>query len=142
MLQRGAARVYGVDVGYGQASAPACDSPTCAAAFRHALAFLCLRSASGAAVPQVHNRIRTDPRVVIMERTNLRHLQVRGNAATRASPHAARAAASRDSACAATAAAQPLPEAVQIATLDLSFISVTKARDTPPAAAAGWRSAR
>lgn len=41
LLQHGAARVYGVDVGYGQ----------------------------------VHEKIRTDPRVVVMERTNLRHLQ-------------------------------------------------------------------
>ena len=41
LLQRGAHRVYGVDVGYGQ----------------------------------VHERIRTDPRVVVMERTNLRYLR-------------------------------------------------------------------
>ncbi|EEH56328.1 uncharacterized protein MICPUCDRAFT_5637, partial [Micromonas pusilla CCMP1545] len=60
-LQAGAARVYGVDVGYGQ----------------------------------VAERIRVDPRVVVMERTNLRHLQ-------------------------------PLPELVDVATLDLSFISVLK----------------
>jgi 23S rRNA (cytidine1920-2'-O)/16S rRNA (cytidine1409-2'-O)-methyltransferase len=38
-----------------------------------------------------------DPRVVVMERTNLRHLQ-------------------------------PLPELVDVATLDLSFISVLKVR--------------
>lgn len=61
LLQRGAARVYGVDVGYGQ----------------------------------VHERIRTHPQVVLMERTNLRHLTA-------------------------------LPERVQLATLDLSFISVLK----------------
>lgn len=42
LLQHGAARVYGVDVGYGQ----------------------------------VHEKIRNDPRVVVMERTNLRHLDV------------------------------------------------------------------
>lgn len=41
LLQRGAKRVYGVDVGYGQ----------------------------------VHEKIRTDPRVVVMERINLRHLE-------------------------------------------------------------------
>lgn len=41
LLQRGAARVYGVDVGYGQ----------------------------------VHEKIRIDPRVVVMERVNLRHLE-------------------------------------------------------------------
>ena len=46
---------------------------------------------------QVHERIRTHPRVVVMERTNLRHL---------------------------TAAS--LPEPVSLATLDLSFISVLK----------------
>jgi len=40
LLQKGIARVYGVDVGYGQ----------------------------------VHEKIRNDPRVVVMERTNLRHL--------------------------------------------------------------------
>lgn len=41
LLQRGAAKVYGVDVGYGQ----------------------------------VHEKIRKDPRVVVIERTNLRHLE-------------------------------------------------------------------
>lgn len=41
LLQRGAARVYGVDVGYGQ----------------------------------VHEKIRQDPRVVVLERTNLRYLE-------------------------------------------------------------------
>lgn len=40
LLQRGAAKVYGVDVGYGQ----------------------------------VHEKIRRDPRVIVRERTNLRHL--------------------------------------------------------------------
>lgn len=61
LLQAGAARVYAVDVGYGQ----------------------------------LDYRLRTDPRVVVMERTNLRHLT-------------------------------GLPEPVDIATLDLSFISLTK----------------
>ncbi|CAI5472734.1 unnamed protein product [Closterium sp. Yama58-4] len=61
LLQHGAARVYGVDVGYGQVS----------------------------------ERIRIDPRVVVMERTNLRHL-----------------------------APSDLPEKVDVVTLDLSFISV------------------
>lgn len=61
LLQHGAARVYGVDVGYGQ----------------------------------VHNKIRSDTRVVIMERTNVRYLD-------------------------------PLPELVDVVTLDLSFISVLK----------------
>lgn len=41
LLQQGAKKIYGIDVGYGQ----------------------------------VHEKIRQDPRVVIMERTNLRHLQ-------------------------------------------------------------------
>lgn len=40
LLQRGATRVYAIDVGYGQ----------------------------------LHHRLRTDPRVVVMERTNARHL--------------------------------------------------------------------
>ena len=61
MLQGGAVKVYGVDVGYGQ----------------------------------VAEKVRVDPRVVVMERTNLRYLQ-------------------------------PLPELVDLATLDLSFISVLK----------------
>lgn len=63
LLQRGAARVYGVDVGYGQ----------------------------------VDHKIRSDPRVVVMERTNVRYLTK-----------------------------EDLPEEVNIATLDLSFISVAK----------------
>ena len=67
LLQRGCARVYGVDVGYGQ----------------------------------VHERIRTHPRVVLMERCNLRHLQLGPLPAG-------------------------LPERVHLVTLDLSFISVLK----------------
>ena len=59
LLQRGAGRVYAVDVGYGQ----------------------------------LDYRLRQDPRVVVLDRTNLRHLQV-------------------------------LPEPVDLATLDLSFISL------------------
>ena len=61
MLQRGAKKVYGVDVGYGQ----------------------------------VAEKIRTHEKAVVMERTNLRYLQ-------------------------------PLPDLVEIACLDLSFISVLK----------------
>lgn len=64
LLQHGAARVYGVDVGYGQ----------------------------------VHEKIARDPRVVVMERTNVRTLA-------------------------------GLPELVDLVTLDLSFISVTKVLD-------------
>lgn len=64
LLQRGAAKVYGIDVGYGQ----------------------------------VHEKIRNDSRVVVQERTNLRHLE-------------------------------SLPELVDLATLDLSFISVLKVMD-------------
>ncbi len=41
LLQSGAAKIYGIDVGYGQ----------------------------------VHEKIRNDPRVIVMERTNLRHLE-------------------------------------------------------------------
>ncbi len=61
LLQHGAKKVYGIDVGYGQ----------------------------------VHEKIRHDPRVEVMERTNLRHLE-------------------------------SLPEKVDLATLDLSFISLSK----------------
>jgi len=63
MLQRGAARVYAVDVGYGQ----------------------------------LHLRLRQDSRVVCLERTNARRL-----------------------------GADQIPEAADILTADLSFISVTK----------------
>ena len=59
LLQRGAARVYSIDVGYGQ----------------------------------LDYALRTDPRVVVMERTNARHLE-------------------------------RLPEAVSLATVDASFISL------------------
>jgi 23S rRNA (cytidine1920-2'-O)/16S rRNA (cytidine1409-2'-O)-methyltransferase len=63
LLQRGAARVYALDVGYGQ----------------------------------LDHRLRTDPRVVVMERVNARHL----------SPDA-------------------LPEPCGLITLDVSFISLLK----------------
>ncbi len=63
LLQRGAERVYAVDVGYGQ----------------------------------LDYRLRTDPRVVVMERINVRYLE----------PDA-------------------LPEAVSLFTVDVSFISLTK----------------
>jgi 23S rRNA (cytidine1920-2'-O)/16S rRNA (cytidine1409-2'-O)-methyltransferase len=61
LLQNGAARVYAVDVGYGQ------------------LAW----------------KLRQDPRVVVIERTNIRHMPV-----------------------------EAIPEAVDIATIDVSFISL------------------
>jgi 23S rRNA (cytidine1920-2'-O)/16S rRNA (cytidine1409-2'-O)-methyltransferase len=61
LLQRGAARVYAIDVGYGQLDV----------------------------------RLRADPRVVVMERTNIRYLE-------------------------------SLPERTSIATVDTSFISLTK----------------
>ena len=63
LLQRGAARVYAIDVGYGQ----------------------------------LHDKLRRDPRVVSMERTNARHL-------------------TRES----------LPEPVDLVVIDASFISATK----------------
>lgn len=63
LLQRGAAKVYAVDVGYGQ------------------LAW----------------KLRNDPRVVVIERTNLR-----------------------------TMAPETIPEPIDLVTLDLSFISLTK----------------
>lgn len=61
LLEQGARRVYGVDVGYGQ----------------------------------VHESVRNDPRVILMERTNVRYLT-------------------------------PLPEKLDMITLDLSFISILK----------------
>lgn len=64
LLQRGARRVYGIDVGYGQ----------------------------------VHEKIRTDSRLTLMERTNLRQLTNVG-------------------------------QLVDLVTLDLSFISITKVMD-------------
>eukprot|EP00951_Prasinocladus_malaysianus_P028307 scaffold257366_cov45-Prasinocladus_malaysianus.AAC.1 len=63
LIQNGAARVYGVDVGRGQ----------------------------------VAEKLRQDPRLVAMEKFNLRHLK-----------------------------ASDLPERVDLVTLDLSFISVLK----------------
>lgn len=63
LLQRGAARVYAIDVGYGQ----------------------------------LHERLRRDPRVVVMDRTNARHL-------------------TRES----------LPEPVDLVVIDASFISSIK----------------
>jgi 23S rRNA (cytidine1920-2'-O)/16S rRNA (cytidine1409-2'-O)-methyltransferase len=63
LLQRGAARVYAVDVGYGQ----------------------------------LHWRLRTDPRVVVVERVNMRY-----------------------------AAGDLLPEPVDLATIDCSFISLRR----------------
>lgn len=70
LLQHGASKVYGVDVGYGQ----------------------------------VAEKIRQDPRVIVMERTNLRHVRRKDF---------------------------PLEntEFMDIATLDLSFISVLKVRE-------------
>lgn len=62
LLQRGAAKVYGIDVGYGQ----------------------------------VHEKIRENPKVIVQERTNLRHLDI------------------------------SKIEKVDLVTLDLSFISVLK----------------
>ncbi len=64
LLQHGAKKVYGIDVG----------------------------------IAQVHEKMRRDPRVVVMEQTNLRYLD-------------------------------QLPEKVDLATLDLSFISVLKVMD-------------
>ncbi len=91
LLQRGATRVYGIDVGYGQARA-AQQRQWRAACLADAARLL--RVSAGA---QVHDRIRRDPRVVVMERVNLRHLE-------------------------------GLPEPVDVATLDVSFISVLKVR--------------
>lgn len=77
LLQRGAARVYAVDVGYGQ----------------------------------LDHRLRQDDRVVVMERINARHL-----------------------------APDALPETAALATLDLSFISLTKVLPAvlPHVAPGGW----
>jgi hypothetical protein len=86
LLQRGAARVYGIDVGYGQARAAQQRSGVLRALLKRRVCRA-----------QVHDRIRRDPRVVVMERVNLRHLE-------------------------------GLPEPVDVATLDVSFISVLKVR--------------
>ena len=67
LLQHGAARVYAVDVGYGQ----------------------------------LDYRLRQDPRVVVLERTNARNLET-------------------------------LPEALDVATVDVSFISLTKVLGRSP----------
>ncbi|MCL5436625.1 MAG: TlyA family RNA methyltransferase [Candidatus Dependentiae bacterium] len=64
LLQHGAEKVYGIDVGYGQ----------------------------------VHEKIRTDPRVLVIERTNLRHYVHNG-------------------------------DPIDLVTLDLSFISLSKVMD-------------
>jgi 23S rRNA (cytidine1920-2'-O)/16S rRNA (cytidine1409-2'-O)-methyltransferase len=64
LLQRGVARIYAVDVGYGQ----------------------------------IDYRLRIDPRVILLERTNVRYLA-------------------------------SLPEPIDIATIDVSFISLTKVLD-------------
>lgn len=66
LLQRGVARIYGIDVGYGQTA----------------------------------HKIRSDPRVILHERTNLRHI-------------------TKDIIC----------ESVDLVTLDLSFISILKVLD-------------
>ena len=66
VLQRGATKVYAIDVGYGQ----------------------------------LHNKLRQDPRVVVMERTNARHLD-----------------------------AESLPEPVDLVVIDASFISLAKLLD-------------
>ena len=77
LLQRGAERVYAIDVGYGQ----------------------------------LHHSLRTDERVVVMERTNARYLE----------PGA-------------------IPEACRLITIDVSFISVLKVAPSilPILAAGGW----
>jgi len=77
LLQRGARRVYAVDVGYGQ----------------------------------LDYRLRQDPRVVVMERVNARHLQP-----------------------------ADLPEACDLAVIDVSFISLTKVVPAllPHLVAGGW----
>lgn len=69
LLQRGAKKVYGVDVGYGQ----------------------------------VHEKIRNDPRVVVIERTNVRNTED---------------------------VLQKVDQKVDLVTLDLSFISILKVMDT------------
>ncbi len=70
MLQRGAHKVYAIDVGYGQ----------------------------------LHDRLRRDSRVIVMERTNARHLK-----------------------------SGDLPESVDLVTIDVSFISAAKLLDAAQA---------
>ena len=112
LLQYGAAKVYGVDVGYGQVRGTFLDvslPPTtwetdrqrgsfigCWSHLLSPLFFWRLKIDDFDPV-QVHERVRTDPRVVIRERVNLRLLQ-------------------------------DLPERVNLVTLDLSFISILTVR--------------
>lgn len=85
LLQRGAAKVYGVDVGYGQ----------------------------------VHEKIRNDPRVVVIERTNLRHLDHLPEQidSSRAHPELIEGSGREEHTL------------VDLVTLDLSFISLLKVID-------------
>eukprot|EP00887_Chlorella_sp_A99_P003384 scaffold7.g3384.t1 len=89
LLQRGAASVVGVDVGYGQAS----------------------EGVEPVVFSSVAERVRTDPRVTVMERTNLRHLR-RGDL--------------------------PGGTPVDLVTLDLSFISLLKLLDAVCDVLAPW----
>lgn len=89
LLQRGAARVYGIDVGkYGR-------FPQAGSGGGRSSNLCELLAPTG--YGQVAEKVRQDSRVVVMERTNLRHLR-RGD----------------------------LGEPIQLASLDLSFISVLK----------------
>jgi 23S rRNA (cytidine1920-2'-O)/16S rRNA (cytidine1409-2'-O)-methyltransferase len=82
LLQRGARKIYGVDVGYGQA----------------------------------HEKIRADARVVVMEKTNLRELRSLLTATVSASS--------------CDTDVQPMAhDALDLITLDLSFISILKVMD-------------
>jgi 23S rRNA (cytidine1920-2'-O)/16S rRNA (cytidine1409-2'-O)-methyltransferase len=102
LLQRGAGRVYAVDVGKGQ------------------LAW----------------RLRQDPRVVVVEGVNVRHLRLKSGARELAPDRADGRAAGGPPASTASAAGRPqdaaaaggngpeLPEPVRLATVDLAFISL------------------
>lgn len=85
LLQRGAAKIYGVDVGYGQ----------------------------------VHEKIRKDPRVVVIERTNLRHLEQLAEPVGPSGAHPELIEGSE----------REKRILVDLVTLDLSFISMLKVID-------------
>jgi len=130
LLERGASRVYGVDVGRVQAARAKLghrrgrrlgrrSEPRASRSER-------VTNDPRASPPpsssrrygQVAEKIRTDPRVVVMERTNLRHVALAG------APPDPRSTAAREGA--GREGGPTLPEVVDLATLDLSFISLTK----------------
>jgi 23S rRNA (cytidine1920-2'-O)/16S rRNA (cytidine1409-2'-O)-methyltransferase len=92
LLQRGAARVYAVDVGYGL----------------------------------IDWRLRQDPRVVLIERTNIRYLEALPEAETRDTRHETRDMTYSDQQSSLVSRLpSPVSRLAQCATIDVSFISLT-----------------